>query len=74
MRTDRLTVLLFETVSAFGTVGLSTGITPGLSTTGQLLIILTMFVGRLGPLALALAVFAPSRRHYEYPKEDLAIG
>jgi trk system potassium uptake protein TrkH len=67
--------LAFEAVSAFGTVGLSTGLTPALSAGGKLLIITCMFVGRVGPLALALAVFRP-RGHaaFEYPREDLAIG
>jgi trk system potassium uptake protein TrkH len=75
LRADRLTALAFEAVSAFGTVGLSTGITPNLSAGGQLLIILTMFVGRLGPLALAVAVLrVRSRPLYEYPKEEVAIG
>lgn len=75
LRADRLTALAFEAVSAFGTVGLSTGITSSLSVGGQLLIILTMFVGRLGPLALAVAVLrVRSRPLYEYPKEEVAIG
>ncbi len=75
LRADRLTALTFEAVSAFGTVGLTTGITSGLSTGGKLLIMLTMFVGRLGPLALAVAVLrTTSRPQYEYPKEEVAIG
>ena len=45
--------LLFEAVSAYGTVGLSTGITANLSTTGQVVIMILMFTGRIGPLALA---------------------
>ena len=53
--------LLFETVSAFGTVGLSMGITPKLSTIGRLLIIGTMYAGRVGPLTLVFAL-AQSRR------------
>jgi trk system potassium uptake protein TrkH len=52
---DFLTVL-FETVSAFGTVGLSMGITPKLTSVGRLLIIGTMYAGRLGPLTLAFAI------------------
>jgi trk system potassium uptake protein TrkH len=48
--------LLFETVSAFGTVGLSMGITPKLTTLGRLLIIGTMYAGRLGPLTLVVAI------------------
>jgi trk system potassium uptake protein TrkH len=53
--------VLFETASAFGTVGLSMGITPRLSTLGRALIILTMYTGRVGPLTLVFAL-AQSRR------------
>ncbi len=74
-RTDNLTELAFEAYSAFATVGLGTGITSDLSSSGKLIIILTMFVGRLGPLTLAMAVFTPqSTPKYEFPKEDLAVG
>ena len=67
--------LLFETVSAFGTVGLSTGITPGLSEAGKSVIIFTMFVGRLGPLALILALIAhQQKRSYRYPQANIRIG
>jgi trk system potassium uptake protein len=48
--------IFFETVSAFGTVGLSMGITPELTTLGRLLIIGTMYAGRLGPLTVAFAI------------------
>ncbi len=67
--------VFFETVSAFGTVGLSTGVTPKLSSFGRVLIILTMFVGRLGPLTLALA-FAERKRNgvYHFPKEKIMVG
>ncbi len=74
-RADQLTVLAFEAVSAFGTVGFSAGVTPTLSTSGKLFIIGCMFVGRLGPLVVALAILRP--RHgpvYSYPQEELAIG
>src|SRR6056297_505668 len=54
--------ILFETVSAFGTVGLSTGVTPTLSKIGRILIIMTMFAGRVGPLTLAVA-FAERKRN-----------
>lgn len=67
--------LAFETISAFGTVGLSTGITPQLSIAGRLLIILTMFIGRIGPLTLILSL--TMRLHpsdYAYPKEMVRIG
>ena len=67
--------LLFETVSAFGTVGLSTGITPDLTTAGHLIIIMTMFVGRLGPLALALTLMQRQKPSiYRYPQEAVRIG
>ena len=67
--------VLFETVSAFGTVGLSTGITAKLSSFGRLLITITMFAGRVGPLTLAIA-FAERQRKgiYHYPKEKVMVG
>jgi trk system potassium uptake protein TrkH len=67
--------LLFETTSAFGTVGLSMGITPDLSNLGQGLIIFTMFAGRVGPLTIAFAVTI--RRNpdaFRYPKGKIMIG
>ena len=67
--------LFFEAVSAFGTVGLSTGSTPGLSTAGQLLVTLLMFIGRLGPLTVAIAVAQRQRRPlYRYVEEDVMVG
>lgn len=67
--------LLFETVSAFGTVGLTTGITPDLSTAGQLLITFAMFVGRLGFLALALSLLQRQQPSTcRYPQESIRIG
>jgi trk system potassium uptake protein TrkH len=67
--------LLFETVSAFGTVGLSTGATAELSLAGKIMIIGTMYVGRLGPLTLAL-ILTPSERQevYRYMQERVKIG
>ena len=67
--------ILFETVSAFANVGLSTGITPDLSAWGQTILVLAMFVGRLGPLtfALALAQHEP-RAVYRYSVETVKIG
>ncbi|HUV52931.1 MAG TPA: TrkH family potassium uptake protein [Dehalococcoidia bacterium] len=67
--------ILFETFSAFGTVGLSTGITPDLSIAGKLIITATMFIGRLGPLILALSLIQrqlPSK--YRYPQDEVRIG
>ncbi|MGI5838474.1 MAG: TrkH family potassium uptake protein [bacterium] len=67
--------VLFETVSAFGTVGLSTGITPHLSVAGKLLICLTMFAGRVGPLSLFLALTQPRRpASIYYPEEKILVG
>jgi trk system potassium uptake protein TrkH len=67
--------LTFEVFSAFGTVGLSTGVTPYLSTTGKLLLIITMYAGRIGPLTLLYALtrkFKPSG--IRYPEEKILIG
>jgi len=67
--------LLFEAVSAFGTVGLSMGITPMLSKIGRILIILLMFIGRLGPLTLAVALERPRYGvRYRYAKGEIMVG
>ena len=67
--------ILFETVSAFGTVGLSTGITAGLSLTGKILITFTMFLGRIGPLALGFSMLKGREKNgYSYPEEEILIG
>ena len=68
--------LVFETVSALATVGLSTGVTPELSGTGRLLIIMTMFLGRIGPFTLALAIGERQQQseRYRYPEERVQIG
>ncbi|MDY6971387.1 MAG: potassium transporter TrkG [Thermodesulfobacteriota bacterium] len=66
--------LFFEVVSAFGTVGLSTGITGGLTLMGKLVLILVMFVGRLGPLVIALAVSNRGTPRYYYAEENIIIG
>ena len=67
--------MLFESTSAFGTVGLSTGITPHLSGLGKIIVILTMFVGRVGPLTLALAIAMRTEKiSYRYPEEKLMVG
>ncbi|TCJ02819.1 TrkH family potassium uptake protein [Cytobacillus praedii] len=66
---------LFEAVSAFGTVGLSMGLTPDLSPLGKILIVLTMFAGRLGPLTIALAITMRRRRDsFHYPEGKILIG
>ncbi len=65
----------FETISALGTVGLSTGVTPALSTTGKGVLIALMIVGRLGPLAVIAAwAHRPTPRPYTHPEEPLPVG
>lgn len=67
--------VLFEVVSAFGTAGLSTGITADTGTAGQLLLVLLMFVGRTGPLTLGSALALKQRtRHYELPEQSVIVG
>lgn len=67
--------LMFEAVSAFGTVGLSLGVTAGLNSFGKVLIILTMLVGRIGILAFSYIIAGPSgAKGIEYAEEDLMIG
>jgi trk system potassium uptake protein len=67
--------MFFESTSAFGTVGLSTGITPVLTDWGKIIIIFTMFIGRVGPLTLALAIAMRSEKvEYRYPEEKLMVG
>lgn len=72
---DSLDKIVFEVVSAFATVGLSLNYTPELNTLGRLMIILTMFVGRVGPLTLAVA-FAQKERQVDirYAEEEVMIG
>jgi len=65
----------FEVFSAFGTVGLSTGITSDLTNAGRLLITALMFIGRLGPLTLAFSLLGESRpAAYVYPEERIMVG
>jgi len=66
--------LLFEVVSAFGTVGLSTGVTGGLTIMGKVILTIVMFVGRLGPLVIALAVSRRGALRYSYAEENIMIG
>ena len=67
--------LAFETGSALGTVGLSTGVTPTLTIAGKWIIIMTMLVGRLGPLTLLAGMtFNIKPASYDYPSEPLMIG
>lgn len=67
--------VLFESVSAFGTVGLSMGETPVLTVPGKLMISALMFMGRVGPLTLALAIsLRKPRAQYRYAEENVMIG
>ncbi|MEJ2367451.1 MAG: potassium transporter TrkG [Acidobacteriota bacterium] len=66
--------IMFEQISAFGTVGLSTGITSSLSAGARLWIIATMFMGRLGPLTLAMLIFKQKRTLVRYPVGRVMIG
>lgn len=67
--------ILFETTSAFGTVGLSMGLTPDLTVFGKIMISLTMFVGRLGPLTLAYALGrGKGKELYRHPEGKMIIG
>jgi trk system potassium uptake protein TrkH len=67
--------ILFEIVSAFGNVGLSTGITPTLSIVGKITLTITMFIGRVGPLAIGLSMIGkPRPAKYQYSEERVYIG
>jgi trk system potassium uptake protein TrkH len=67
--------VFFEVISAFGTVGLSLGTTAKLSSLGKIMIVLTMYIGRIGPLTF---LYAFSRHkpfgRYEYVEENVMIG
>jgi trk system potassium uptake protein len=67
--------ILFESVSAFCTVGLSTGLTPTLSVAGKWVIIALMFIGRLGPFVLIAALQSVQETpYYRLPEESIMIG
>ena len=70
-----LDAILFEVVSAVGTVGLSTGITADLPAHAKILMSLLMLFGRLGPIIVATSLaLRRTKRHFEYPKERPLIG
>ncbi len=66
--------ILFEMISAFGTVGLSTGITPSLSVGSKIISILVMYIGRLGPLTVASMWYFSKGERVAYPEGNITIG
>lgn len=69
--------ILFETVSAFATVGTTLGITPLLSVVGKITIIIVMFIGRLGPITMAVALMvrqSKNKGNIQYPEEKIMVG
>ncbi len=70
----QLVDVLFEIVSAFGTVGLSTGITAALGVDAKLLSIVIMYIGRLGPLTVASLWYFTKGERVSYPEGNIAIG
>ncbi|MRX72125.1 Ktr system potassium transporter B [Bacillus lacus] len=67
-------IILFEVISAFGTVGLSMGLTGELSTVGKQVIIVMMFIGRIGPLTLAFTLARRQKSAVRYPDEEIFTG
>lgn len=66
--------IIFEQVSAFSTSGLSMGITSNLSTGGRIIIVISMYVGKIGALTLAYLVAKPLTTNYKYPYADSTVG
>lgn len=66
--------VLFEVISAFGTVGLSMGLTGSLTIIGKIVIIFIMFLGKVGPLTLAFSLAQPEKAKIKYPNEDILTG
>ena len=65
---------MFESVSAYGTVGLSMGVTTGLHNSGKIIIILLMYIGRLGPLTVSLALKGRKEPKFLYAQENILVG
>lgn len=71
----RLDVVLFETISAFGTVGLSANLTPLMPTTGKIVLMVLMFCGRVGPVSAVAAMAVARQQHrYRLPEEQPIVG
>ena len=66
--------VIYEVISAFSTTGLSMGITADLGRISKLILVVTMFIGRLGPMTVALAFTSNKKSSIKYPKEDILIG
>jgi trk system potassium uptake protein TrkH len=67
--------ILFEAASALGTVGLSLGLTPELTSASKIIIIITMYLGRIGPLTLGFALaYREKQPDIRYPKGKIMIG
>ena len=69
--------VLYEVTSAFGTVGLSTGITPGLHNLSKIMLVFTMFLGRVGPLSFAVAIALRENRKLQnavFPEGKIMVG
>ncbi|MEK3807258.1 TrkH family potassium uptake protein [Metabacillus sp. SLBN-84] len=66
--------IVFEVVSAFGTVGLSMSVTPKLTDLGKQVIIFIMFLGKVGPLTLLFSIAKPQKEKIKYPNEDILTG
>lgn len=77
-RTFSFMEIFFETISAFGTVGLSLGITAKLTSLGKLIIACLMIIGRLGPITISIALFKNKKEKNEnlvaYPKGNVIVG
>ncbi|MCC8016916.1 MAG: Trk family potassium uptake protein, partial [Clostridiales bacterium] len=65
---------LYETASAIGTVGLTLGITPSLHESSKLILILLMYIGRVGGLILVFAAMNPHKNRIKYPQEQITVG
>jgi trk system potassium uptake protein TrkH len=72
--TNDLGRVIFETVSAFGTVGMGIGITPEWDEWGKALLCLTMLLGRVGIMTFLLSLIQHKQSVIKYPKEDIMLG
>ena len=67
--------VLYEAASAFGTVGLTTGVTQRLGTISKIVVMITMYLGRVGPITVVLAfINNKNKRVYKYPETKILIG